>query len=385
MDFKKIVLPAFVFVFISSIHAQSHRFTISGRIEGLGSSKMFIIIPDDEAPNGYRRDSIMVENDVFQFTSNIDKLNYVNISPGVEKVVKRVGNGYYPVKSSLLQLFVFPGADVKVSGSISDLVDAYPTGDPANNDLARLNRAINPLTNAAVNMNVKIANKIVTDTVLIKKMKDSVEAIDRSVVRIKKDFIRDNLSSVASAWLLSDMMIRSQISNEDAIDVFRKMNQKLADITYYKEVDVRVKGILTTRKGDMAPAIESVNTPDGKPFSLASLKGKYVVLDFWGTWCVPCIQGMPRMKEYLDKYKGKLEIVGVAKESDKGERWKKFLNDKPAFAWHHVLNTTKNDHVLKYNVAGYPTKIIVDPSGVILDRYVGEDDGFYKRLDQLLQ
>jgi hypothetical protein len=83
MDFKKIVLPAFVFVFISSIHAQSHRFTISGRIEGLGSSKMFIIIPDDEAPNGYRRDSIMVENDVFQFTSNIDKLNYVNISPGV--------------------------------------------------------------------------------------------------------------------------------------------------------------------------------------------------------------------------------------------------------------------------------------------------------------
>lgn len=385
MVLKKITLTALSVVSLSIIHAQSDDFSISGKIEGLDSKKMFITIPDDEAPSGVRRDSIAVENGSFNFTSKTDKLIYVSISPGVEKVVKRVGNGYYPVKSSLLQLFIYPGAKIKVAGKITDFVDAYPSGDPANKDLAGLNRSINPLTNTAVNMNVKIANKLVTDTLLIRKMKDSIALIDRSVVSIKKDFLRKNLSSVASAWLLSDMMIRSQISNEDAIDVFRKLNKNLNHITYYKEVDARVKGILSTRKGDAAPAIESVNTPDGKPFSLASLKGKYVIIDFWGTWCVPCIQGMPRMKEYLDKYKGKLEIVGVAKESDRGERWRKFLNEKPAFAWHHVLNTAKDDHVLKYNVAGYPTKIIVDPSGIIVDRYVGEDDGFYTRLDELLK
>jgi thiol-disulfide isomerase/thioredoxin len=385
MALKNFTLTALSVVSISFIQAQPGNFSISGKIEGLDSKKMFVIIPDEESPNGVRRDSIAVDNGSFHFSSKTDKLTYVSISPGVEKVVKRVGNGYYPVKSSLLQLFIYPGAKIKVAGKITDHVDAYPSGDPANKDLAGLNRSINSLTNTAVNMNVKIANKLVTDTVLIRKMKDSIEAIDRSVVRIKNDFLRNNLSSVASAWLLSDMMIRSQISNEDAIDVFRKLDTKLDDITYYKEVGARVKGILSTRKGDVAPAIESVNTPDGKAFSLASLKGKYVILDFWGTWCVPCIQGMPRMKEYLDKYKGKLEIVGVAKESDRGERWKKFLNEKPAFAWHHVLNTSKDDHVLKYNVAGYPTKIILDPSGIIVDRYVGEDDGFYTRLDELLK
>ncbi len=385
MALKKITLTALSVVSLSFIHAQSDDFSISGKIEGLDSKKMFITIADDEAQSGVRRDSIAVENGSFHFSSKTDKLIYVSISPGVDKVVKRVGNGYYPVKSSLLQLFIYPGAKIKVAGKITDFVDAYPSGDPANKDLAGLNRSINPLTNTAVNMNVKIANKLVTDTLLIRKMKDSIELIDRSVVSMKKDFLRKNLSSVASAWLLSDMMIRSQISNEDAIDVFRKLDKNLNHITYYKEVDARVKGILSTRKGDAAPAIESVNTPDGKPFSLASLKGKYVIIDFWGTWCVPCIQGMPRMKEYLDKYKGKLEIVGVAKESDRGERWRKFLNEKPAFAWHHVLNTTKDDHVLKYNVAGYPTKIIVDPSGIIVDRYVGEDDGFYARLDELLK
>ena len=382
---KNVILTAMSVVSISMSQAQSVDFSISGKIEGLDSKVMFLNIPDEKSPSGFRRDSITVENGSFSFSSKTDNFSYLIISPGVEKTVKRVGNGYYPVKSSLLQLFIYPGAKIKVSGEVTDFVHAYPAGDPANNDLASLNRSINPLTNRAVNMNVRIANKLVTDSVVIRAMKDSIEAMDKQVVGVKMEFIRNNPSSAAAAWLLSDMMIRSQISHEDAIDVFRKFDTGMSDITYYKEVDARVKGILTTRKGDLAPMIESMNTPDGRPFSLASLKGKYVVIDFWGTWCVPCIKGMPRMKEYLEKYKGKLEIVGVAKESDRGERWKKFLNDNQGFAWHHVLNASKDDHVLKYNVAGYPTKIIVDPQGKILDRYVGEDDGFYARLDELLK
>lgn len=382
---KNVILSALSVVSISMSQAQSVDFSISGKIEGLDSKVMFLNIPDEKSPSGFRRDSITVENGSFSFSSKTDNFSYLIISPGVEKTVKRVGNGYYPVKSSLLQLFIYPGAKIKVSGEVKDFVHAYPAGDPANNDLASLNRSINPLTNRAVNMNVRIANKLVTDSVVIRAMKDSIEAMDKQVVGIKMEFLRNNPSSAAAAWLLSDMMIRSQISHEDAIDVFRKFDTGLSDITYYKEVDARVKGILTTRKGDQAPMIESMNTPDGRLFSLASLKGKYVVIDFWGTWCVPCIKGMPRMKEYLEKYKGKLEIVGVAKESDRGERWKKFLNDNQGFAWHHVLNASNDDHVLKYNVAGYPTKIIVDPQGKILDRYVGEDDGFYARLDDLLK
>ena len=58
----------------------------------------------------------------------------------------------------------------------------------------------------------------------------------------------------------------------------------------------------------------------GNDFSLSSLKGKYVVLDFWGSWCPWCIKGMPKMKEYYQKYQGKLEIVGVdCRDTD--EKW----------------------------------------------------------------
>ncbi len=91
------------------------------------------------------------------------------------------------------------------------------------------------------------------------------------------------------------------------------------------------------------------------------------------------------MKEYLDKYKDKMEILGVASESDKGIRWKKFILDNPKYQWNHILSSTNEDFILQFSVAGFPTKIIIDPNGKILERYVGEDETIYKRRDELFR
>jgi thiol-disulfide isomerase/thioredoxin len=366
---------------------QSNSFTISGKIKGLDATKIFLIIFDDAFKSGYRRDSIKVENEAFFYTGTADKLMYASISPNVDRVVKKgPGGGYYPAKSSSVQLFVFPGANIKLAGKITDFVDVYPSGDNINNDFAKLNKEIYPLLNQSVNVSVKISNKIVTDSAVIKKMKDTAALLDKQVIAIKENFINDHRSSVAAIWLLSDMMIRSQLSNNLATEIFGKMNkEKLVDVSFYADVAKRVDGFTLTAAGKTVPDINSMNTYTGKKFDLSSLRGKYVVLDFWGTWCGPCISGMPKMKEYLDKYQSKLEIVGVASESDKGERWKKFLDEKPQYQWHHVLSTKTEDYILKFSVAGFPTKIIVDPAGKIIGRFVGEDDEIYKKLDELLK
>jgi thiol-disulfide isomerase/thioredoxin len=369
------------------IFAQSNSFTISGKIKGLEASKMFLVIFDDAYKNGFRRDSINVTKESFSFKGTINKLIYATISPNMDRVVKKApGGGYYPAKSSSIQLFIFPGANIKLSGKITDFADVYPSGDIANNDFAKLNKEIYPLLNKSVNISVKIANKWVTDGELIKKMKDTAALLDKRVVDIKEKFVRENTASVAAIWLLSDMMIRSQVSNNVATELFGKMSkEKLVDISYYTDVAKRVDGFSLTAVGKNVPDINSTNTYTGNRFELASLRGKYVVLDFWGTWCGPCISGMPKMKEYLDKYQSKMEIVGVASESDKGERWKKFLEGKPQYQWHHVLSTKDEDYILKFSVAGFPTKIIVDPEGKIVGRFVGEDDEIYKKLDELLK
>ena len=124
---------------------------------------------------------------------------------------------------------------------------------------------------------------------------------------------------------------------------------------------------------------------NGKPLSLSSLRGKWVVIDFWGSWCVWCIKGMPKMKEYYAKYQDKLEILGVDC-NDTVEKWKGAVA-KHELPWLHVYwDKEKGDNPLElYHVDNFPTKIIIDPEGKVAKVVVGESPGFYDFLDKVLQ
>ena len=126
----------------------------------------------------------------------------------------------------------------------------------------------------------------------------------------------------------------------------------------------------------------TLNDLNGKPLTLSSLRGKYVILDFWGSWCGWCIKGFPRMKEYYQKYAGKFEILGIDC-NDPEERWKAAV-EKYELPWLHVYTPRSEIKVLQqYEIQGFPTKIIVDPDGKIVKIIEGEDPAFYTFLDQL--
>ena len=123
---------------------------------------------------------------------------------------------------------------------------------------------------------------------------------------------------------------------------------------------------------------------NGKPLSLSSLRGKYVVLDFWGSWCGWCIKGYPDMKKYYEKYKGKFEILGIDC-NDTEEKWKKAVADNQ-LPWLHVYNKKDDNDVTKlFGITGYPTKIIIDPQGKIARSFIGEGPAFYTYLDENFQ
>jgi len=366
---------------------QTNTFTISGEIKGLGNTNMHFRMPDETQEQKFRWDSIIVKNDKFSFTEEIETYELLQFWVNIKRITKTPNGsngGYIPSKSNNLMLFIFPDADVKVSGEITDFVNAYPSGDIANDDLARLHREIYPILNKAVNL--KIKRSFEKEENKIKELRKASREAYNEANEIKTNFIGKNPSSIASLWYLSDMMTRSQLSDEDALKFFKKTDKKLSDISYYKEVEKRFQGIEKTKEGQLVPEIKTTSTNDGVEFDLTSYRGKYVMIDFWGTWCGPCVEEMPKVSEYLEKYKGKLEILGV-NSGDSKKRMNDFL-EKKDYKWQQVMSVkgeSNDNFVLKFNVTSFPTKFIIDPEGKIIKKYSGNSEDAFVFLDKILK
>ena len=114
----------------------------------------------------------------------------------------------------------------------------------------------------------------------------------------------------------------------------------------------------TVQEGAKAPDFSAMKT-DGTVFTLSSLQGKYVVLDFWGSWCIWCIRGIPSMKEAYAKHKDKVEFVGIACR-DTEEKWKA-ATAKYELPWISTLNPAANDLVKVYGKSSSSSEMRMPP------------------------
>lgn len=121
----------------------------------------------------------------------------------------------------------------------------------------------------------------------------------------------------------------------------------------------------------------------GKRVALSDFRGKWVILDFWGSWCGWCIKGFPELKEAYAKYTGKLEIVGIDC-NDSPEAWKAAV-ERYDLPWVQ-LYSAKSDNVKElYAVQSFPTKVIVDPEGRIRKVSAGHAPEFFRDLEKWMQ
>jgi thiol-disulfide isomerase/thioredoxin len=124
-----------------------------------------------------------------------------------------------------------------------------------------------------------------------------------------------------------------------------------------------------------------LNDINGQPLSLSSLRWKYVLLDFWGSWCTWCKEGFPQMREQYLKYKDQFVILGIDCR-DTQEAWRQTVRDFQ-LPWLHVYCPNDTDLFEKYGILGFPTKILVGPDGRIIKSFTGENPHYYSLIDEL--
>jgi thiol-disulfide isomerase/thioredoxin len=147
----------------------------------------------------------------------------------------------------------------------------------------------------------------------------------------------------------------------------------------------RLKALIATGDGSMAPEFSQPDTL-GKMVKLSDFRGKYVLLDFWASWCGPCRKESPYLKKDFEKYKDKgFAILSVSADRDKA-KWLEAIQKDGVGIWTHVsdLKGNNNEAAILYCIPGYPSNFLIDPDGKIIAQNLrGEDLG--KKLEEIFR
>ncbi|MCR9285792.1 MAG: TlpA family protein disulfide reductase [Bacteroidetes bacterium] len=143
---------------------------------------------------------------------------------------------------------------------------------------------------------------------------------------------------------------------------------KATDMRACVEVNRQIRNIKGTILGGEAPNF-TMKTPEGEDMSLTDLRGKYVLIDFWASWCGPCRRENPNVVAMYNKYKERdFEILSVSLDGNK-DRWIQAI-EKDGMDWHHVSDLKKwqNAAAKMYGVRSIPHTVLLDKEGKILAR-----------------
>lgn len=226
------------------------------------------------------------------------------------------------------------------------------------------------------------------------EIREQFEPFNARMDKIDYAFFASHPNSYVTAY-----MMRYKIGNlnmAQAKKIYNNWTDRIKQSNYGIYIAKEIKKLESGSPGSVAASFTAKDI-NGTELSLADFKGKkYVIIDFWASWCVPCRKGNPHLISLYNKYKEKgLEIIGVANDDSAVEAWKKAVEQDKIGIWKHVLSGYKRNGSERekaeylnerYGIHTLPTKILVDKNGLIVGRYGGggeDENAMDKKLQEI--
>lgn len=356
------------------------------KIRNIAAAAALVVAASSQAdvrviiPEGDNLKSIVMESALISDLATARNRNSVEFSTDSATFDSRVAT--LPLDSRGAAKYVIPFGDeaVEFYASPTDTIDInIISADPFAYEImgSELMAGVQTLRAAALPIENRYAQLSANGT----PEASQVESLLEEYRDIFRRFIKSNPNSPAAPFALM------QLEGEEFLDTYKSLENIEKSILFpylqsaYTRTEKRVAQERAQKElvgGHMDAPQFTLTDLDGKQVSLSDFKGKWVVIDFWGSWCIWCIKGFPALKEAYAQYAPSLEVIGV----DCGETeqaWRAGV-EKYKLPWVNVYNPSDSGLTDKYQVQGFPTKAIVNPEGKLVDITTGEDPTFFDRL-----
>jgi len=369
---RSLMVLTYMLVFFVTAQAQQ-KYLVKGKIEGF-DKEMKIMLAYSEGTK-YIRDSAITKDGSFIIQGTISRPYKVSIfvrSVEPEPLVK-VGQ---IIPAYDVQAFYLSAGTTTIEGKN---LRSSVINNPVQNEYNDLQNQLQPVTSAIYTNNRETyLHKNNTDSVSI--LKEKKQALIDKIFQIDLAFIRRHPDS----YISYDLVVNNSHVIENPV-VFNSMLNALApqfksSAEWAKMAQVAV---LAKKFAIGQPIMEFTQTDvNGKSISLSSLKGKYVLVDFWASWCGPCRMEYPYIHTAYNRFKNKnFEVIGISLD-DKKDLWINAIKDNH-FDWVEVcdLKGRKNDIAVAYGISAIPQSFLVDPNGIIIAKNLRGDDLIEKLKD----
>ncbi|WP_242696148.1 TlpA disulfide reductase family protein [Longitalea luteola] len=359
---KKLI--AGLFFIPVAVMAQEKGFVITGTVTGLADNTRISLVDMNKPTDTLARAQVTKGSFVLKGKVAEPNLHQLNFDvAGNKKSVLFMGN-----------------ENITIKGNIDNVQQLEVKGSAVNNDFMEFQRTFNPLFQTLTGLNQKIYSKPNTqpNDSLMAAYKQAYDAIVSAIDK----FVTEKKASPVAAFLL----VVTRELEQDPITLEKRYKQlsAVAQQGFYGKIIQ--EGLADSKIGAVGTeAIEfTQNDTTGKPVSLNSFRGKYVLVDFWASWCKPCRMENPNVVTAYNKFKSKnFTVLGVSLDKAR-EPWIQAIKDD-GLAWTQVsdLKFWNNEVARKYKIESIPQNFLIDPNGKIVGKNLRGPD-LEARLCELL-